>query len=84
MTSVELYDATLRDGMQGQGMTLSAHEKLRVAHRLDELGVHVIEAGFPASNPKEQELFALLERERLQVAQVAAFGMTPRRGTGAA
>ena len=65
MTSVELYDATLRDGMQGQGMTLSAHEKLRVAHRLDELGVHLIEAGFPSSNPKELELFELLAGSRL-------------------
>ena len=48
MTSVELYDATLRDGMQGQGMTLSAHEKMRVAHRLDDLGVHTPNrSGFP-------------------------------------
>ena len=58
--TVELYDATLRDGMQGQGMSLSAREKVRVAHKLDELGVHLIEAGFPASNPKELELFELL------------------------
>ncbi len=84
MTSVELYDATLRDGMQGQGMTLSAHEKLRVAHRLDELGVHLIEAGFPSSNPKELELFELLAGERFEHAQIAAFGMTRRRGVAAA
>ena len=83
MTSVELYDATLRDGMQGQGMTLSAHEKLRVAHRLDELGVHLIEAGFPSSNPKELELFELLASERFDHARIAAFGMTRRRGVRA-
>jgi 2-isopropylmalate synthase len=83
VTSVELYDATLRDGMQGQGMTLSAHEKLRVAHRLDELGVHLIEAGFPSSNPKELELFELLAGERFDHAQIAAFGMTRRRGVRA-
>ena len=83
MTSVELYDATLRDGMQGQGMTLSAHEKMRVAHRLDELGVHLIEAGFPSSNPKELELFELLAGERFAHAQIAAFGMTRRRGVSA-
>src|SRR4051794_35687739 len=83
VTSVELYDATLRDGMQGQGMTLSAHEKLRVAHRLDELGVHLIEAGFPSSNPKELELFELLASERFDHAQIAAFGMTRRRGVRA-
>ncbi|HEV2061741.1 MAG TPA: citramalate synthase [Solirubrobacteraceae bacterium] len=79
MTRVELYDATLRDGMQGAGLTLTAEEKLRVVHKLDELGVGYVEAGFPASNPKEQELFGLLERESLQTAQIAAFGMTRRR-----
>ena len=51
---IELYDATLRDGMGGGGLTLTAEEKLRVVHALDELGVHMIEAGFPSSNPKEQ------------------------------
>lgn len=75
----ELYDATLRDGMQGEGMSLSAEEKLRVATKLDELGVHLIEAGFPASNPKEQELFGLLARETWTHARIAAFGMTRRR-----
>ena len=83
MAAVELYDATLRDGMQGAGLSLTVDEKLRVVHRLDELGVGFIEAGFPASNPKEEELFALLARERLANAVVAAFGMTRRRGVGA-
>src|SRR5947209_16686061 len=81
---IELYDATLRDGMGGGGMTLTAAEKLRVVHALDELGVHMIEAGFPASNPKEQELFALLAKERLASAEIVAFGMTRRRETAAA
>ena len=76
---IELYDTTLRDGMQGEGMSLSAHEKLRVAHRLDELGINLIEAGFPSSNPKELELFELLSRERFEHAEIAAFGMTRRR-----
>jgi 2-isopropylmalate synthase len=76
---IQLYDTTLRDGMQGEGMSLSAGEKLRVVHRLDELGIDLVEAGFPASNPKETELFGLLERERLGHAEVAAFGMTRRR-----
>ena len=52
--TIQLYDATLRDGMQGEGMSLSAEEKLRVAHALDQLGVPLIEAGFPESNPKER------------------------------
>ena len=51
--AVVIYDCTLRDGMQGEGMSLSVDEKVRVAHVLDDLGVPVIEAGFPSSNPKE-------------------------------
>lgn len=82
--SLELYDATLRDGMGGGGMTLTAAEKLRVVRALDALGVHMIEAGFPASNPKELELFELLADEPLRSAEVAAFGMTRRRGVDVA
>jgi 2-isopropylmalate synthase len=81
---IQLYDATLRDGMGGGGMTLTAAEKVRVVRALDELGVHLIEAGFPASNPKELELFELLERESLRHAEIVAFGMTRRRGVQAA
>jgi 2-isopropylmalate synthase len=83
VNKIQLYDATLRDGMQGEGMSLSAEEKLRVAHALDELGVDLIEAGFPASNPKELELFELLASEQFKHAQIAAFGMTRRRDTAA-
>jgi 2-isopropylmalate synthase len=84
MATVELYDATLRDGMGGGGLSLTAEEKLRVVHALDELGIELIEAGFPASNPKERELFELLERETLADAEIVAFGMTRRRGVPAA
>src|SRR3954453_15635369 len=80
---MQLYDATLRDGMQGEGMSLTAPEKVRVTHKLDELGVHLIEAGFPASNPKEAELFELLAGETFRTAQIAAFGMTRRRDVAA-
>jgi 2-isopropylmalate synthase len=80
---VLLYDTTLRDGMQGEGMSLSVDEKVRVAHALDGLGVHFIEAGFPSSNPKEEALFALLAEESFEHADVAAFGMTRRRGVAA-
>jgi 2-isopropylmalate synthase len=80
---IELYDTTLRDGMQGEGMSLSAGEKLRVAHRLDALGIDLIEAGFPSSNPKELELFELLAGETFRTADIAAFGMTRRRGVSA-
>jgi 2-isopropylmalate synthase len=81
---IQLYDTTLRDGMQGEGMSLSADEKLRVAHALDALGIGFIEAGFPSSNPKEEALFELLEEERFENAEICAFGMTRRRDLAAA
>jgi 2-isopropylmalate synthase len=83
VSRIETYDTTLRDGMQGEGMSLSAQEKLRVAHRLSELGIDLIEAGFPSSNPKELELFELLAAEPPAHAQIAAFGMTRRRDVAA-
>jgi len=76
---IAIYDTTLRDGMQGEGMSLSVQEKVRVAQILDGLGVPLIEAGFPTSNPKELELFELLREAELRAA-VCAFGMTRRRG----
>jgi 2-isopropylmalate synthase len=81
---IHLYDTTLRDGMQGEGVSLSAAEKLSVTRRLDRLGVHYVEAGFPSSNPKEIELFELLEQQRFDNATVCAFGMTRRRDVDAA
>jgi 2-isopropylmalate synthase len=83
MEQVKLYDTTLRDGMQGQGMSLSAREKVRIVAALDRLGAHFIEAGFPSSNPKETELFELLAAEELQNATLCAFGMTRRRDVAA-
>jgi 2-isopropylmalate synthase len=83
MAPVRLYDTTLRDGMGGQGMSLSVGEKLKVVHALDALGVHFVEAGFPSSNPKEAELFERLAEEKLEQATIAAFGMTRRRGVAA-
>jgi 2-isopropylmalate synthase len=80
---IDLYDTTLRDGMQGQGMSLSAAEKVRVVQALDRLGIGFVEAGFPSSNPKEAELFRLLSGVELEGAVVCAFGMTRRRDTAA-
>jgi 2-isopropylmalate synthase len=79
MEQVKLYDTTLRDGMQGEGMSLSAAEKARVVLALDRLGVQIVEAGFPSSNPKEEELFARLAELELEQATICAFGMTRRR-----
>jgi 2-isopropylmalate synthase len=84
MEQVKLYDTTLRDGMGGRGMSLSVGEKLKVVRALDALGAHFIEAGFPASNPKEAELFERLAELELETATIAAFGMTRRRDRAAA
>jgi 2-isopropylmalate synthase len=81
---IKLYDTTLRDGMQGEGVSLSAAEKLSVARRLDDLGIHFIEAGFPSSNPKEMELFEMLASESFENSTICAFGMTRRRDVAAA
>jgi 2-isopropylmalate synthase len=80
---VHIYDTTLRDGLQREGLSLAVGEQLAVAVRLAEFGVEYLEAGFPASNPKYGELFGLLEREDLGATRLAAFGMTRRRGTAA-
>ena len=83
MTQIQLYDTTLRDGMQGPGMSLSVEEKVRVAHALDGLGLHFFEGGFPSSNPKEIEFFDAIENEDFENIVVAAFGMTRRKGVTA-
>jgi len=83
-TRVRLYDTTLRDGMQQEGMSISVDEKVRIALKLDGLGIHLIEGGFPASNPKELAFFERMQRERLHCAQLVAFGTTRRKGVRAA
>ena len=80
---VQLYDTTLRDGMQQEGMSVSVDEKVRIALKLDELGIGFIEGGFPASNPKEIEFFTRMRAERLANAELVAFGMTRRKGVPA-
>jgi 2-isopropylmalate synthase len=77
---IEIYDTTLRDGTQGEGFNLSLEDKLCIAAKLDELGVDYVEGGFPLSNPKDAQFFQEMRRTMLKNAQVAAFGMTRRRG----
>ncbi len=80
---VELYDTTLRDGTQMEGISLSVEDKLKVACKLDELGVHYIEGGWPGSNPKDAEFFVAAKSLVLQNARIVAFGSTRRPGTKA-
>ena len=77
---ISLYDTTLRDGTQREGLSLSVEDKLKIAHALDELGVRYIEGGWPGSNPKDAEFFSRIGRERLGQARIAAFGSTRRAG----
>jgi 2-isopropylmalate synthase len=79
-TDVEIYDTTLRDGSQGEGVNFSVMDKLRIAERLDAFGVHYIEGGWPGSNPKDIEFFELAKQRRFKRAKLAAFGSTRRKG----
>src|SRR5260221_1518885 len=76
---VEIYDTTLRDGCQLEGISLTVEDKLRIAEQLDWLGVHYIEAGWPGANPKDDELFRRAPKEmQLSTSTVVAFGSTRR------
>src|SRR5436309_6111761 len=77
---VELYDTTLRDGSQGEGINFSVMDKLRIAEKLDAFGIHYIEGGWPGSNPKDIEFFAEAKRKKFKNARLAAFGATRRKG----
>jgi len=81
METVWIYDTTLRDGAQKEGLSLSADDKIKIARRLDELGVHYIEGGWPGSNPKDIQFFQSMKKEPLKTAKLAAFGSTRRKGT---
>ena len=80
MKKVKIYDTTLRDGMQAEGVSFSAEDKLQIAQRLDEFEVDYVEGGFPLSNPKEEEFFARIKDVDFKHAKVAAFGSTRRAG----
>ncbi len=77
---IELYDTTLRDGTQMEGISLSVEDKLKIARKLDEVGVNYIEGGWPGSNPKDVEFFARAAELNLRNARLAAFGSTRRAG----
>src|SRR3954462_4359766 len=80
---IEIYDTTLRDGSQGEGINFSVMDKLRIAEKLDAFGVHYIEGGWPGSNPKDIEFFEQAKAKKFKNARLAAFGSTRRKGVKA-
>jgi 2-isopropylmalate synthase len=82
--SIKIYDTTLRDGTQGEGVSFSMEDKVRLATRLDALGIHYIEGGWPGSNPKDLRFFRRMQDVSLKHARLAAFSMTRRAGGSAA
>ncbi|MDR1363370.1 MAG: citramalate synthase [Spirochaetaceae bacterium] len=80
---IEIFDTTLRDGAQGEGISFSARDKLAVTEALDELGIMWIEAGNPGSNPKDADFFKQAKKLRLKNARLCAFGSTRKKGTAA-
>jgi len=78
MSKVIIYDTTLRDGSQTEGIAFTVNDKLKIAEKLDEVGVHYIEGGWPGSNPKDKQFFKLIKDKPLKHARIAAFGSTRR------
>ncbi|BEH10206.1 MULTISPECIES: citramalate synthase [Geobacter] len=78
MSLVKLYDTTLRDGTQAEDISFLVEDKIRIAHKLDEIGIHYIEGGWPGSNPKDVAFFKDIKKEKLSQAKIAAFGSTRR------
>ena len=84
MPKVKIYDTTLRDGAQGEGISYSVTDKVRIAEKLDHLGIHYIEGGWPGSNPKDMEFFQRLSTRSFKNSQIVAFSSTRRAGIKAA
>jgi 2-isopropylmalate synthase len=83
MEKVKIYDTTLRDGMQSEGVSFSLEDKLLIAQKLDEVGIDYIEGGYAVSNPKEMQFFKEVAKSKLETAKVVGFGNTRRRGVTA-
>lgn len=78
MQKVKLYDTTLRDGAQGEGISFSAADKIKIARKLDKLGIHYIEGGWPGSNLKDMEFFKAVKKLRFKNSEIVGFGSTRR------
>ncbi len=81
MSKIIIYDTTLRDGAQTEGVSYTVNDKVKITHKLDELGIHYIEGGWPGSNPKDREYFEIMKTQKLKNAQLTAFGSTRRANT---
>ncbi|MCS6863282.1 MAG: citramalate synthase, partial [Abditibacteriales bacterium] len=77
---VELYDTTLRDGAQAEGVSFTVEDKIKIARQLDEFGMHYIEGGWPGANDTDEEFFTRARTIPWQNARIAAFSMTRRKG----
>ena len=84
MRTIQIYDTTLRDGTQGEGISLSLQDKLLLTQRMDEMGFDYVEGGYPLSNEKDVEYFRKVRQLNLSCTKVCAFGMTRRKGVAAA
>lgn len=80
MSNPIIYDTTLRDGSQTEGISFTVEDKVKIAERLDELGIHYIEGGWPGSNPKDKEFFDVIRTKKLKNARITAFGSTRKSG----
>lgn len=76
MISLKIYDTTLRDGSQAEGISFTVEDKIRIAHKLDELGAHYVEGGWPGSNPRDIDFFSKASRAKFLQTKIAAFGST--------
>ena len=76
MSSLKIYDTTLRDGSQAEGISFTVEDKIRIAQKLDELGVHYVEGGWPGSNPRDIDFFSKASRTKFSNTKITAFGST--------
>jgi len=79
MKKIEIYDTTLRDGTQGEGVSFTLQDKIKIAEILDNFGIDFIEGGWPGSNPKDIKFFERIKRKRFKKSKIVAFGSTRRK-----
>ena len=75
---IKIFDTVLRDGTQGEQISLSSEDKIRIAEKMDEFGIHYVEGGWPGSNPKDYEFFQMAQKKKFKRTKIVAFGSTRR------